>query len=136
MLTVEIIRQALEERAAIVRAVATQAMSVRGTTYSVEVRDFARARADGHDIALTDVQRELRAMESEGLVDSWLAQGPTLIRRYYRLVRPMRCPGCGEFHIDAGEWARRLHHTHLCLTCGHEWRLDEYVFGVAPRGSR
>lgn len=37
---------------------------------------------------------------------------------------PMRlpCPSCGELHIDEGEWAHRLHHTHACQHCGMVWR--------------
>jgi rubredoxin len=37
---------------------------------------------------------------------------------------PMRlmCPCCGELHIDEGEFATRVHHTHACQRCGHVWR--------------
>ncbi len=48
----------------------------------------------------------------------------------------MRCPSCGERHVDSGMWATRLHHTHRCVPgpdgqgCGHEWREEEYVYGV------
>lgn len=37
---------------------------------------------------------------------------------------PMRitCPDCGELHIDEGEWATRIHHTHSCQACGLTWR--------------
>jgi len=37
---------------------------------------------------------------------------------------PMRihCPGCGELHIDEGEFATRAHHTHACQICGLTWR--------------
>ena len=34
----------------------------------------------------------------------------------------LTCPSCMEQHIDRDEWATRLHKTHLCETCGHEWR--------------
>ncbi len=34
----------------------------------------------------------------------------------------LNCPACGEQHIDRGEWATRLHKTHLCEKCGHLWR--------------
>lgn len=41
-------------------------------------------------------------------------------------VRPVplliNCPGCGERHIDEGEWANRAHHTHSCQFCGMTWR--------------
>jgi hypothetical protein len=32
------------------------------------------------------------------------------------------CPGCGERHVDAGEFATKPHHTHACQHCGHVWR--------------
>lgn len=40
------------------------------------------------------------------------------------------CPGtvgdpprpCGVLHIDEGEFATKLHHTHACQSCGHVWR--------------
>lgn len=31
------------------------------------------------------------------------------------------CPGCHEQHVDA-DAPRRRHHTHLCDSCGHEWK--------------
>ena len=37
---------------------------------------------------------------------------------------PMRlcCEGCGELHIDEGEFATQPHHTHSCQHCGLTWR--------------
>lgn len=37
---------------------------------------------------------------------------------------PMRlhCPECGTLHIDAGEFATKVHHTHACQSCGMVWR--------------
>lgn len=32
------------------------------------------------------------------------------------------CPICTERHIDEGDFARKLHHTHACQSCGHVWR--------------
>ena len=32
------------------------------------------------------------------------------------------CPACGERHVDVGEFATKLHHTHACQTCGFVWR--------------
>ena len=31
-------------------------------------------------------------------------------------------PGCGQRHIDEGEFATKLHHTHACQHCGMVWR--------------
>lgn len=37
---------------------------------------------------------------------------------------PMRlnCPKCGELHLDEGEFAVKVHHTHACQICGMVWR--------------
>lgn len=37
---------------------------------------------------------------------------------------PMRlcCEGCGKLHIDEGEFATKVHHTHSCQHCGLTWR--------------
>ena len=32
------------------------------------------------------------------------------------------CPECGERHIDGGEFATKVHHTHSCQLCGLTWR--------------
>lgn len=32
------------------------------------------------------------------------------------------CPSCGKRHVDTGEFATRLHHTHACQSCGMVWR--------------
>ena len=32
------------------------------------------------------------------------------------------CPECTIRHIDEGEFATRVHHTHACQHCGHVWR--------------
>lgn len=32
------------------------------------------------------------------------------------------CPECGERHIDVGEFATKIHHTHACQSCGMVWR--------------
>ncbi len=32
------------------------------------------------------------------------------------------CPLCGARHVDVGEFATKLHHTHACQKCGLAWR--------------
>lgn len=34
----------------------------------------------------------------------------------------LHCPGCGERHVDKGEFATKPHHTHACQSCGMVWR--------------
>lgn len=66
--------------------------------------------------------------QSMDLLHSAVTSGEVLL--VARDVLP--CPQCATPHVDEDEWAKRLHRTHLCLACGHEWRLNRYVFGVAP----
>lgn len=46
--------------------------------------------------------------------------------------KPLTCPNCERRHVDRGEWAERLHHTHLCEHCGCQWRVEPYAFGIEP----
>lgn len=34
----------------------------------------------------------------------------------------LHCPMCSGRHLDEGEFATRVHHTHACQHCGHCWR--------------
>lgn len=34
----------------------------------------------------------------------------------------LHCPECRTRHIDIGEFATKIHHTHSCQACGHTWR--------------
>lgn len=34
----------------------------------------------------------------------------------------INCPECGGRHIDEGEFADKVHHTHACQHCGFVWR--------------
>ncbi len=34
----------------------------------------------------------------------------------------LHCPDCGTRHVDEGEFAKRMHHTHSCQICGLTWR--------------
>lgn len=44
----------------------------------------------------------------------------------------LRCPSCGELHIDEGEFATKPHHTHACQHCGEVWRpAIVHTVGVA-----
>lgn len=49
------------------------------------------------------------------------------------------CPACGKQHLDVGEFATKVHRTHLCVDtpegpntgCGHLWRpKNTPTFGV------
>lgn len=34
----------------------------------------------------------------------------------------INCPMCRARHIDKGEFATKIHHTHACQCCGFVWR--------------
>lgn len=34
----------------------------------------------------------------------------------------LHCPECRARHIDVGEFATKVHHTHACQSCGFVWR--------------
>lgn len=34
----------------------------------------------------------------------------------------LTCPTCCGRHIDEGEFATKVHHTHACQHCGFVWR--------------
>jgi hypothetical protein len=34
----------------------------------------------------------------------------------------LHCPECCARHIDEGEFATKVHHTHACQSCGFVWR--------------
>lgn len=50
-------------------------------------------------------------------------------RLFGQEVKYLRCPRCGEAHIDAGEFAARPHRKHLCLACGRDFYDSEPSIG-------
>ncbi len=34
----------------------------------------------------------------------------------------LTCPSCCARHIDVGDFATKVHHTHACQSCGMVWR--------------
>jgi hypothetical protein len=44
--------------------------------------------------------------------------------KQFKLGVPMLiwCPMCKGRHIDVGEFATKIHHTHSCQSCGLTWR--------------
>jgi len=75
--------------------------------------DFARARellagTGPRDLLVVRVAEALARERVQGV------RPPLAIR--------LHCPECGELHIDEGQWATRVHHTHSCQNCGATWR--------------
>lgn len=64
--------------------------------------------------------RKLRRNDASAL-EHWAADE---IERLTSEPIPMLlwCPGCGDRHIDVGEFATKVHHTHACQSCGMVWR--------------
>jgi len=66
------------------------------------------------------------AMAADALADLILAlaapREPTAAASTEAIPMRLPCPGCGELHIDEGEFATKLHHTHSCQSCGLTWR--------------
>ncbi len=53
-----------------------------------------------------------------------MIEAVTDMDRRERLPVPMilTCPSCNGRHIDEGEFATKVHHTHACQHCGMVWR--------------
>jgi hypothetical protein len=43
-------------------------------------------------------------------------------RGSYPIPMLLTCPACGARHVDLGEFATKVHHTHACQVCGMVWR--------------
>lgn len=68
-----------------------------------------------------DIWTLLGSTEKEAADDPDVARLPDAVRVSLEFERA---------HIDSGEWATRPHHKHLCESCGHIWREEEYFAGV------
>lgn len=46
------------------------------------------------------------------------------VKEFSTVPMILNCPaqGCNARHIDEGEFAEKVHHTHACQVCGHVWR--------------
>src|SRR5262245_26240868 len=78
-------------------------------------RKFSRAEMAEHHAeelrkVLKNTQEQLRSAREEV---AKLSEPIPLI---------LTCPACGARHIDEGEFAVKLHHTHACQGCGMVWR--------------
>lgn len=71
-------------------------------------------------------------LRSPSINDSLRSIGESLqkIAGTIATARPLFCTKCGKRHVDRGEWASRLHRTHLCESCKEEFTIEAYVFGT------
>ena len=99
--------------------------------------DYARDQAGAGGMSSRDVHAVDTRWEQEHQA---LIGNPAIkvVGRLHAALNPipmqMSCPECGVAHVDEGPWATRLHKTHQCQACGHEWRPYEYpTVGVAEK---
>jgi hypothetical protein len=57
-------------------------------------------------------------VDPEGRMTAWHGKSDPL----FTIPMILNCPGCGERHIDEGEFVYVPHHTHACQGCGLVWR--------------
>lgn len=78
---------------------------------------FAVTDNEDHDLVrrfrISDVAAEALALDILAVTSSG-KQVPTPMI--------MTCPSCSGRHIDEGEFATKIHHTHACQHCGMTWR--------------
>lgn len=81
------LQAATAARSALIRRYSLHFIGLRGRAYSKEITNRLRDRRGADDMTVEEVRRELQRMEAEGLLQSRLERGPTMLRRYYRLTR-------------------------------------------------
>ncbi len=67
--------------------------------------------------------------DDQVLVTATSATAFNISRLFGQHVKNLKCPRCGEAHIDAGEFAARPHRKHLCLACGRDFYDSEPSIG-------
>ncbi len=84
--------------------------------YSIGAVSFATERAVSQDHAarLAVALHEALAVSPPAQADNAEVVKPIAMR--------LTCPNCGFLHIDEGEFATKVHHTHSCQNCGLTWR--------------
>lgn len=88
----------------------------RDRIYLAVTRAMSRLKTEPPVIEFQLPEMQITPSELDQLVVAMEPPGPQAL--------PMRipCPSCGELHVDEGEWATKLHHTHACQKCGQVWR--------------
>ena len=74
---------------------------------------------DGHD---TKTKYERLGKLAAGLGQLSIGRSPHEHGGSEPISMFLTCPGCGARHIDEGEFATKVHHTHSCQACGLTWR--------------
>lgn len=105
--------RAREERTAVVIEATRDALDYIDN-HIVEATGPVLARLEDLDHILTPAREALDATPEH-------ARGPSGVERA-PIPFILYCPRCHAQHVDEGEWATRPHRTHLCASCGAEWR--------------
>lgn len=82
---------------------------VRYNVYDVRIREALRHPSMEQREAMRTVLDEIAK-----LLEVEVSVGP--------VPMILTCPSCNARHIDEGEFATRVHHTHACQSCGIVWR--------------
>lgn len=102
-------------------------------TIKLKQRSMVFRKGKTFDDLKIAIQRGLK--QGRGKLEFELSMISVQVRGVLRLVKPKRmkltCPKCQEQHVDAGEWATRLHRKHKCESCDHVWQPSEkWTVGV------
>lgn len=98
-----------------------------------EPRRVVSVRTGGFVVAAREDGRTVGyGLDEEGDTWRWPATQGAAVAGPAVPVVALACPACCFAHHDEGEWATRVHRTHLCLRCGYKWRVEPPVFGAPP----
>lgn len=91
------------------------------TLYRLAENDLVRR--DFHDWSITDkgkLSLDDQITDDGSQAAFWIEM--TNLSEKLTIPMILFCPNCGERHIDEGEFATVVHHTHACQGCGLVWR--------------
>jgi len=114
-------------------ALAEHVMFLGAGTMDLKGRSLDYRKGKTFDDFAKAVRRGLA--QGRGKLEFELGMISVQLRGVLRIVKPKRlklaCPKCQHPHVDAGEWAIRLHRKHLCEACDHVWQPSgEWTVGV------
>lgn len=92
-------------------------------TPAVNERELSMPR-EGRDALLVErdaLAARVKALEGAAQASD-TAQSKLQALRVAPVPMVLHCPECRARHIDEGEFATKLHHTHSCQSCGLTWR--------------
>jgi hypothetical protein len=84
---------------------------------------FSAMRSQEEDVKVNGAKHPGLLEPMQGILRDLLRQFDELLPDLGGAI-PMilTCPACGGRHLDEGEFATKVHHTHACQHCGMVWR--------------